>query len=117
MIGELELSGHHPAVEVPLAWKVHALFQNWHLSHQSILERKRLLPGSPSASLYHVIPRLGLPLKPLDLQNLVDVIQVLLGSEDLGEIAHFLYVALLFRMVVSPLVGIWRGSKVDSVRI
>lgn len=117
VIGELELSGYQARVKVPLAGKVHALFQNWHLSRQAVLQGKRPLPGSPPASLDHVIPRLGLPLKPLDLQNLVDVIQVLLGGEDLGVGARFPHVAQLFRVLVPPFVGIWRENKTDEMPV
>lgn len=74
--------------------QVHAFLQHRHLVSGVFVERRRLLPWTASPLLDKIIPRFRLSLQPFGFQDFVDVVQVLLGGEDLGVVAHLPYLTL-----------------------
>lgn len=78
----------------PFAGKVDAFFQHRHLVSGVLIELGRLLSGTPSPLLDEVVACLWLSLQPLGLQDLVHVVQVLLGGQNLGVVAHLPHLAL-----------------------
>lgn len=108
MVGKLWQGEHWTAVQDSFAWKVHALFQHGHLRQEAFVGGKCLLSWPSPPPLYHIVARLGLPLEPLDLKDLVDVVKASLAGEDLREcmlLPHVILHLLDLIPVVPLLVG------------